>query len=86
MSEEDKMACTRWYELGRKEAIAEFLPIIKRVIYQIEALISFAKKSRCGKLHNSLEDLIDHEDSGTIALYLVMKAELKKWVKMNNVG
>ncbi len=25
MSEEDKMACTQWHELGRKEAIAEFL-------------------------------------------------------------
>lgn len=25
MSEEDKMACAGWHELGRKQAIAEFL-------------------------------------------------------------
>lgn len=30
MSEEDKIACTQWYDRGRKEAIKEFLEVINK--------------------------------------------------------
>ena len=67
------------YPDATSKLIVEFLPTLKKCYNQILNLESFAEKSRMGKLHNSLEILIEHEDSGTQAIKNHLKQEIKKW-------